>query len=276
MRTWTILIFVNLLLAGAPLVSFSQSQPPPPGPPEISKSQLNKAEQNYTDSNADKNTPDKPPVVVEAIKTPPTDSKKNNITKYGDDKSSHEWTLSNVLLAIFNAVLAISTVFLWWSTRKLWKSTHKAFIATNRPRLRVRRIHSDGLSKTGIEPTWVYITNIGGSNATDIVFKVVYALRTGSTRRPPWIEKLSDSPGHGSLTLAPGEGQQYDPRTKFSFEIGDIDSIIAGDKTFLIIGTVRYQDANKTERGTGFGWVYDPGTGELSKPEKDDQYNYED
>ena len=275
MKIHAVLIFVIITLAPLSL-SFSQSQPPPPGPPEISKSQLNKAEHKYTDSKANKNTPDKPPVVVEVIKTPPADSKKNNITKYSDDKSSYEWTLFNVLLAIFNAVLAISTVFLWCSTRKLARLTHKAFIATNRPRLRVRRIQSDAVTKTEILPRWVYITNVGGSSAANIVLNAVFPVRTGAIRTAPWIENLSKSIWHGPPLLSPGEEGSYELRSKIDLDVGDLDKVISREKTLLIIGTVQYRDANQTERKTGFGWVYDPATGEFTKPEKDDQYNYED
>lgn len=236
-----------------------------------------KAEEKKAVSKDGHNVPNEIPSIVEVIPTPSTDPEKTNTTNYEEVKSPHDYNFwFNIALVVFTAFIAISTCLLWWSTRKLWKSTHAAFIATNRPRLRVRGIQSDGFSKTDIEPTWVYIANIGGSDATDITFNVVYAIREGITRRAPWIEELPNSLGHGKMTLASGECQTYEPRTKFSFEVGDSDSIKAGVKILLIIGTVRYSDANQTKRETGFGWIYDPRAGEFSKPEKEDQYNYED
>ena len=286
MRIRTSLIFVTIFLVVASLVSFSQSQPPPPTPLKTSQEQQNKAEPKQTESKSIQNIPDKPPLVAEVIPTPSTDPEKANITKQGDEKpTTYGWKFTfDALLVFFSGVLAISTALLWYSTRQLWKSTeksidlaYKAFIATNRPRLRIRHIQFEGFSKTDILPTWVYITNIGGSAATDIVFHAVFALRTGSIRIPPWIENLLHIPGHGPFILAPGEGRiPYEPRTKIDFAIGDYGKIMAGEKTLLIIGKVRYRDANQMERETGFGWAYDPGTGEFSKPEKDDQYNYED
>lgn len=278
MRLRTIIIFVTIYLVVVPLVSFSQSQPPSPTPLKTTQEQQNKAEPKQTESKYSQNIPTKPPVVVEVIPTQSTNPEKTNITKQSDEKSTTDWRFwFDVLLIFFTGCLAVSTFLLWLSTHKLWKSTYKAFIATNRPRLRIRHIQFDGLSKTDILPTWVYITNIGGSDATEIVFNAVFALRTGSIRTPPWIDNLPHSPGHGPSLLAPGDGRTpYEPSTKIDFNAGDYDKIMAGEKTLLIIGKVRYRDTNQTERETGFCWAYDPCTGEFSKPAKDDQYSYED
>ncbi|MCK5228881.1 MAG: hypothetical protein KAR13_01365 [Desulfobulbaceae bacterium] len=289
MKIKFIIILVSIICISITLQAFSESQPPLSGPTKAAQVEQSNPEKKKAVSNPDKNIPKKLPAsipfggpaipdgTIKKTQTHPTNSVIRKQTNHENPTSSDNYKFwVDIALAVFTIFIAISTFLLWLSTRALWKSTHAAFIATNRPRLRIRGIESDGLSETDIEPTWVYIANIGGSDATDITFKVVYTIRTGNTRRAPWTEKLSNSPGHGPLTLAPGECQTYEPRTKFIFETEDIDKIRDDDKTFLIIGTVNYRDANQIKRKTGFGWAYDSRTGEFSKPEKEDQYNYED
>jgi hypothetical protein len=277
MRTWSILIFVTLLLVVLPLTSLPQSQPPSPGPLKTSQEQQNKSEAKQEESKYFQNAPDKTPLVVKAP-TPSIDHKKANNAERTDKQSSADWwrILFDFLLTLFTGILAWSTVKLWRCTEKSSDLTYKAFIATNRPRLRIRRILSHGIAENEVLPTWIYVTNIGGSKATDIEFKTVYAMQNGYRRREPWIEKLPDSLGHGPSELAPGETQPYQPMTDFSFEAGDFEGLIGTRQTFLIIGTVGYRDDNKTRRETGFGWTYSGITGEFCKPEKEDQYNYED
>ena len=271
------------------LSAFSESQPPSPRPAKAGQVEHNKPKKKKTVSDNNENIRQKLPAsitfggptipdrVIKKKRTEHTNPEIQNRTNRKKQKSSYNYKfLGDIALVVFNIFIAISTFLLWWSTKALWKSTNEAFIAANRPRLRVRYIHFDGLYSNGIGPTWVYIANVGGSTATVIAFKVVYAIRTGDTRRAPWIEELPNSLGHGNTTLFAGEQQPYEPRTNFIFESDDITKIMDGDRTFLIIGTIRYRDANQTERVTGFGWIYEPKTGEFSKPEKADQYNYED
>ncbi len=238
--------------------------------------------------------------IINAAKPKDTEKHSNWNSNKTDQEATDFWPIfgyhlkTDTLIVIFAGIQAVATIFLVVSTYKLWKSTekmwesterssnlvHKGFIATNRPRLRVRYIHSDSFvfKETGNLPplVGVYIANIGGSDATDIKCNAVFNLRRGNIWTAPGIENLPHSPCHGPSLLAPGEQGRYEPRTWFKFSSGDDDEIKKGIKTFLIIGTVRYHDANQTKRETGFGWAYDPDTGEFSKREKEAQYNYED
>jgi hypothetical protein len=158
------------------------------------------------------------------------------------------------------------------STAEKW--TIKAFIAANRPRLRMRGVHV--LDEEALFPTWLYVANIGGSNATNIRVHAVFTLKRGNNRVEPWIDNLDKSVWHSpAVVLAPDEEATYELHSKP--DIVDKTFFIAmAEQITSIIGTVRYKDANGTERKTGFGWAYDLSTREFTKPEKEDKYNYED
>jgi hypothetical protein len=258
--------------------TYSQSNPPTPRPIVSSEIQKPEATPKKELSNGYQHGTDNFPIVVKISNlrediNPPI-SKNTTPT---EDKSSYDW--GTIMLVIFNGILAISTIALWWSTRNMWKATnktadltYKTFIATNRPRLRIRRVHSD----PSILPVWVYISNIGGSNAIAVELHAVFASKTNNSRTAPWIENLSKSIWHGPTILMPGQEGYYELRSKIDLGPEDLENISFGGITLLIIGKIRYQDFNQTWRETGFGWVYDTETGEFSKPNDEDQYNYED
>ncbi|WP_435549525.1 hypothetical protein [Desulfobacterium sp. N47] len=279
MKTKILIIFV-IFLSFLPSISSSESQPPAPRPTELGnieqgrtpppKNELTEANQQSTNKSAS---------ILPTQKAGPSNAKEaNGKTKDIDQKPAQNWSFFDLLLIVFNGILAIFTFLLWWSTHKLWRSTektadltYKAFIATNRPQLRIRNIYSDIV----IFPVWIYISNIGGSNAIDVEVHAVFTLREDNVKIPPWIENISKSIWHGSNTIAPGEEAVYELRSKPDVSI---DPVLFNSykQIFSIIGKVRYKDANGTERETGFGWTYDIETREFSKPEKEDQYNYED
>jgi hypothetical protein len=283
MKTLTIIIFVTLLLMFLPLTYFAHSQPPIPGPTAISKAKQDNLTPKQTQTNIDQLGTNDLPLVVKIVKAPTTKPEKGNDAETIDRKSSIDWwkIIFDGLLCMFTGLLAISTIALWCSTRKVWKATeksadiaYKAFITANRPRLRIRHIHSD----PKILPVWVYISNVGGSNATSIELHAVYALRRGNVKEAPWTENLSKSIWYGQTILAPREEAPYELRSKTDVGIDSYDTgcDISPEATLMIIGEVRYKDTNETERKTCFGWAYDLSTREFCKPEKEDRYNYED
>jgi len=253
----------------------TQSQPPTPSNSKISEEQQNKPAPKKTLTETEQNTTNNSSSAIPQVGTAYTNYKKTNQTKDSDQKATHDRSLFDLFLVIFTGLLALSTFLLWWSTRKLWKSTQAAFVAANRPRLRIRGIFSD----SGILPNRVHIANVGGTNATDIVVHAAFARKSGNVREAPWIENLSKSVWHGPNKLASGEEGMYELKSKPDISVdslGDMLEINTRRKTVLMIGEARYTDANETERKTGFGWSYDTTMGEFSKPEKEDQYNYED
>lgn len=185
MKIKFIIILVSIICISITLQAFSESQPPLSGPTKAAQVEQSNPEKKKAVSNPDKNIPKKLPAsipfggpaipdgTIKKTQTHPTNSVIRKQTNHENPTSSDNYKFwVDIALAVFTIFIAISTFLLWLSTRALWKSTHAAFIATNRPRLRIRGIESDGLSETDIEPTWVYIANIGGSDATDITFKV--------------------------------------------------------------------------------------------------------
>jgi len=261
-------------------LSYGQSQPSAPTPAISREVPQHKSSTERTNTNTKENstTQKLPAPVVPEIRKDEASEVKDGQTSQKDKKPTFNWRSvidSNLVIALFTGVLAISTILLWRSTRKQASLTYKSFIAANRPRLRIRHVHSD----PAIVPVWVYVVNVGGSDATGIELHVVFTLKAGNCRQAPWIENLSKSVWHGPTKLVPGEEGTYELRSKPDVDVdgfGTSFDIASNGKTLSIIGKARYRDANKTERETGFGWIYDPGTGEFSKPEKDDQYNYED
>jgi hypothetical protein len=277
MKKTPLTVLITFLFSFVPL-SYAQSHPPTPGPTIASQEKQNKTEPNQTAGKNKEYVKDSLPSPVIAVHAQPSNSESAQQAKPSDNKSTPQQESKfwfDVILIFFTGILAISTIALWCSTRKLASLTYKAFIATNRPRLRIRSLFSD----SSMLPNRIYIANVGGSAATDIVFHAVFTRIRGNAREAPWIENLSKSIWHGPNKLAPGEEGMYELRSKADFavdSIGDKTDITTHRKTLSIIGKVRYRDANDTESKTGFGWGYDPGTGEFSKPEKEDQYNYED
>jgi hypothetical protein len=276
-----ILKFLLILLVMWPV--YVQSQEPPPAPLKANKEQQNKPSPKKIQANNDQRGTNDFPLVVKIVEAPTTKPEKGNDAERGNKEPSSDWwkIIFDGLLCLFTGVLAISTIALWWSTRKVWKATeksaniaYKAFITANRPHLRIRHIHSD----PKILPVWVNICNVGGSNATSIELHAVFALRRGNVKEAPWTENLSKSIWHGPTILAPREEAPYELRSKPDVDIDSYDTsfAIAAGEILLIIGEVRYKDANETERKTSFGWSYDLSAREFSKAEKEDQYNYED
>jgi hypothetical protein len=273
----TILIFVSLLFVVVPLTSFSQSQKPTPRPLITGKQEDEKATNSNQKTKQNPRGTEEKPFIIKILPTVKSKAEADYETRERYEKSTNEWWLmcSAVWLAIVTTFLAVFTGFLWWFTLKLWKTTHAAFIATNRPRLRIRGVFSD----SGILPNRIYIANVGGSNATNIIVHAVFTRKEGNVREAPWIENLSKSIWHGPKKLAPGEQGMYELRSKPDIAVDsqcDMSDIITRRKILLIVGEARYRDANDTERKTNFGWIYDLSVGEFSKPEKEDQYNYED
>lgn len=266
-------IFLSLLTS----ISFSESQPPTPSRTKLSQPQQNEPSPKKTHARNDQCGTDDLPFIIKIVPAPATKTEKDDDATNTDYKS----TLTNILLVIFNGLLAVFTFFLWWSTRKLWKSTeksadltYKAFIATNRPRLRIRHINFDGFIQSNIGPTWIEISNVGGSEAKNIKLFAVFALKNEGFKVEPWTENLSKSIWYGKNVLAPGEEATHELRSKPDV-MPSIMEIGFNRQVLSIIGKIRYKDANATERETSFGWTYDPKTFEFSKPEKEDQYNYE-
>ena len=277
MKTKIIIIFVIFLLF-LPSISFSESQTPTPCGTKLSHEQQNESSPKKTHANNDQNGTDDLPFVIKIVPAQASKTEKDNDAT----NTNYDSTLKNPMLVFFNGLLVVFTFFLWWSTHKLWKSaeksadlTYKAFIATNRPRLRIRGIHFDGIIQNNIGPTWIEISNIGGSEATGIELHSVFALKINNVRETPWTENLSKSIWHGKEVLIPGEETTYELRSKPDV-MPSIMEIGFNRQILSIIGKVRYKDSNGTERKTGFGWSYDSKISEFSKPEKEDQYNYED
>lgn len=189
-----------------------------------------------------------------------------------------------------SVVTAIATVFIAFFTLTLWNATSEhsritdrvlrlardEFISTHRPRLRVRGILFEGFSNAEIGRAWIYVANVGVNDAFNIRFDAVFAQRDGNVRKPPWAENLSPDNRHGPQTLTGGKRDTYEPSIAadlMPFEAGEIRK---ETRTLLLIGRIHYSDAIGTERQAGFGWSYDPSTGEFRKPKGEDEYNYED
>jgi len=276
MKIRTVIIFVIIIFA--PLsFSFAQSQPPTPRSEKANEQRMEKTSKSDQNPAYKQNGTEQIPFVVKILPTPKEKGEADREAYDRNKKATNgRWLMySTFWLAVATTFLAFFTGYLWWFTLKLWKTTHAAFIATNRPRLRIRSLFSD----SSMLPNRIYIANVGGSAATDIVVHAVFTRKKGNVREAPWIENLSKSIWHGPNKLAPGGQGMYELRSKADIavdSIGDMTDITTHRKILSIIGKVRYRDANETERETGFGWGYDTGTGEFSKPEKDDQYNYED
>lgn len=283
MKKLAIIIFVTVFLAILFSTSFAQSQQTSPGPTVVGKAEQDRPSTKQTERKNDQHGTDNLPLVVKRVEAPTTKTEKGNKRENVDQGSAVDWRFkfTDLLLVIFNGLLAIFTFLLWCSTHKMWKATeksteiaYKAFITANRPRLRIRHIHSD----PHILPVWVHISNVGGSNATSIELHAVFALRKCNVKEAPWIENLSKSVWCGPTVLAPREEAPYELRSEPDVNVESFDTNydIATDATLLIIGEVSYKDANQTERKTSFGWAYNLSTKEFSKSEKDDKYNYED
>ena len=275
----TVLIVAITIFFSFLSLSYLQSQPPTPWlaiPRDIQQGQ---GSTEYTNTNTKKDITQNPPAsVVPEIRKAKSSVVENDQANKVNKRSAlcDLFNISNErIIAFFTVILAISTIALWWSTRNMWKSTRAAFIAANRPRLRIRHLHS----APKIIPVWVYVANVGGSDAIGIELHAAFTLKTGTRRQAPWIENLSKSIWHGPTILHSGEEGAYELRSKPDIDMDTFEvafEIASTEKTLSVIGKVRYRDANDTQRETGFGWGYELGTGEFAKPEKDDQYNYED
>ena len=284
MKIKTIIIFVIFLLF-LPSISFSESQPPPPRPAKTSENPQGHANSTQKNTNDIKEISEQRPLHIYLD----TNTKQpHKATSKKEDKSSNK-SPSNWWLIIFTCTLAIcaiiQVVVMIRQNRSIAKQinianesirlTNKAFISANRPRLRIRNIIFGGFIQNDIGPTWIHISNVGGSEAKDINLFAVFALKNEGFRIEPWTENLPNSIWYGKNILAPGEEATYELRSKPDV-MPSIMEIGFNRQVLSIIGKIRYRDANDTERETSFGWTYETKDREFSKPEKEDQNNYED
>jgi hypothetical protein len=202
----------------------------------------------------------------------------------GDDEEGTEYwpkfwglhlKITDSLLALFTFLLVIATCALWFGTRKLWKITRDEYVITHRPRFRIRKITFDGFTDTEFGVAFITIVNIGESEATITGIGGGYAQKVGGQ----WVGAMPDPSATGippDPVLIPSQPRTIPFATNALIKPGHAAGYRNGDRLLFIIGQVRYQDKMKITRSTGFGWLYNPRTGEFHKPKKDDEYNYED
>jgi hypothetical protein len=269
MRMRIILTFAIIAFFLSSQCLFSQSQPPSPRPFKINQEQKHQTETKNEKRESSNDTTNNSSSLIKEIPTTSKNSQSTNITTKTNITSANDYRFLDVLTFIFTAILAISTSLLWWSTRK-------AFIATNRPKLRVRDIQFDGFIKDFFGLLQVNIANTGGSNAKEIEFYAVYALRN-ENRIAPWIEDLDKCKGFGTDSLKPGERGGYRPNTDSEIVKKYSDEIMREIISFYIIGRVKCKDANGIISVTGFSWWYNVKLGEFYPSENiEGQYNYAD
>lgn len=150
---------------------------------------------------------------------------------------------------------------------------HQNYLATHRPRLRVRRVQTDGGRSDNIGATWIIVANVGATEAKNIRFDAVFAKRTGNIRLPPWTEKLVPQLGRGPDAILPGQRGTY--------EVPCVDPEPSAPVQMFppqvtLIAEFIYGDHNGVDRRSGIGWPYRPIPGEFERVGEEDEYNYED
>lgn len=197
---------------------------------------------------------------------------KSEIISFVQKTAADPINLFTAVLAAFTIVLAGASIWQGRLTRESIDLAGKEFVATHRPRLRVRMIQTDGLGGA----TFVLVVNIGESNAEITGIAGMFA----SQKDRRWVSGRPDfsrinQPPAELRSLASGQARS------FALSMGAVGpkqttAITQKNEILYVTGIIKYVDDNKIERTTGFGWPYDPDSGEFFNPEKTTEYNYED
>ena len=271
-----------LLLAGIAIGAWSN-------PPTPSRADWSYCEQDgkYTadcDSEGENPNSNASPSTVEIGR--PDNAATSGSAQPGNVKQepTHDWwaIVPDIVIASATVILTIATVFLMSYTRKLWGTTHdtlklarEEFNATHRPRLRIRAISVEGGHKT----VRVYISNVGDSGATitNIYGGVFF---DWDNKIPPMqsdkhirVPDNSTVPPGGFCNFPIAHMPEAVPRATV---INGRRTIVTMDGATFAMATIIYSDNIGIQRRTRCGWKYDVGIEEFTKPERDDQYNYED
>jgi hypothetical protein len=154
--------------------------------------------------------------------------------------------------------------------------TQQNYLATHRPRLHIAGIFTDGPNAHDMGMTCVYIRNRGANLAKEVLFDAVFTIKIDDIKQPDWIEKLNPTIRHGLTEISRGETVTYPIRQDAYPSAFNGRKIQGGEQDLMLIGRVLYKDEGGILRNTGFGWKYDSSHDEFVRPEKEDEYNYED